>query len=348
MADDRRVGYIALRGVIDYGRGVNLIEGDRLRGAVGGMFENPNDLALNLVTFLAPTLFIIIEERRASRRLAACVIAALMLMAIVFTKSRSGFLGLVAMGAVVAYYTIRVKPGVLAAAFLAGVLALPAMPTSFWNRMDSILNGEEDQTGSREARIRLFNQGVQVFSDNPITGIGLGQFKNYIEPGVTQEKWRVTHNVWLQVASELGVFGLAIFAFLVYRAYSGSLTALRLMRRPRKKRGDTNVRDRVNPARAGPAQPVDIPMTDEERHILDINARSMIAAMVGWTVCSFFASVAFGWTFYYVLALAVAGREVLVSRRANATEPSEQPATSRNRGLFPGTPGTGVLIRPIA
>ena len=58
--------------MFDYVRGVNLVEGDRVRGAVGGMFENPNDLALNLVTFLAPTLFIIFQDRKPSRRLFAC------------------------------------------------------------------------------------------------------------------------------------------------------------------------------------------------------------------------------------------------------------------------------------
>src|SRR5919201_2643353 len=74
-------GYIAGRGVFDYVRGVNLVEGNRLRGAVGGMFENPNDLALNLVTFLAPTLFIIIQDKKASRRLFALLLATLMLAA---------------------------------------------------------------------------------------------------------------------------------------------------------------------------------------------------------------------------------------------------------------------------
>src|SRR5919197_3611902 len=124
-------GYIAGRGVFDYLRGVNLVEGDRLRGAVGGMFENPNDLALNLVTFLAPTLFIIIQDRKLTRRLFACLLALLMLAATVCTKSRSGFLGLVAMSGVVAYYTVRVKPGMIAAVFIAGLLALPVMPQSF-------------------------------------------------------------------------------------------------------------------------------------------------------------------------------------------------------------------------
>ena len=57
---------------------MNLVEGNRVRGAVGGIFENPNDLALNLVTFLAPTLFIIVQEKRTSRRLFAGALAAAM------------------------------------------------------------------------------------------------------------------------------------------------------------------------------------------------------------------------------------------------------------------------------
>src|SRR5262249_44583014 len=105
-------GYIAFRGVIDYVRGVNLVEGNRLRGAVGGMFENPNDLALNLVTFMAPALLIVFQDRKATRRLFAAALVLVMFAAIVCTKSRSGFLGLLAMGVVVLYYTARVKPGI--------------------------------------------------------------------------------------------------------------------------------------------------------------------------------------------------------------------------------------------
>jgi O-antigen ligase len=300
-------GYIGARAVFDYVRGVNLVEGDRVRGAVGGMFENPNDLALNLVTFLAPTMFIILHDRKPSRRLFACGLAVAMLAAIVCTKSRSGFLGLLAMGAVVMYYTAQVKPAAVGAVVVAGLMALPVMPESFWNRMDSIMNAEEDQTGSRAARLRLIDQGVQVFIENPITGIGAGQFKNYNAPGEV-EKWRVTHNVWLQVGAELGIAGLVTFGFLVTRAYAASFAAMRLLR-PRRRRAGPG----------GPSAPaVELHLTDEERRTLDLNAKGMLAAMVGWTVCSMFASVAFNWTFYYVLALAVAGREVLAARVAAA------------------------------
>jgi O-antigen ligase len=298
-------GYIGARAVFDYVRGVNLVEGDRVRGAVGGMFENPNDLALNLVTFLAPTLIVILHDRKPTRRLFACGLAAAMLAAIVCTKSRSGFLGLLATGVVVMYYTVRVNPMAVGAVAVAGLMALPAMPSSFWDRMDSIMNAEEDQTGSRAARLRLIDQGIQVFLENPITGIGAGQFKNYNSPDEV-EKWRVTHNVWLQVAAELGIGGLLTFAYLVLRGFTANFAAMRIMRQSRK--------------RAGPiSQPVaesDLRLTDEEWRTLDLNAKGMLAAMVGWTICSMFASVAFNWTFYYVLALSVAGRQMLAARRA--------------------------------
>jgi O-antigen ligase len=316
--------YVAGRAVLDYLRGVNLVEGDRVRGAIGGMFQNPNDLALNLVTFLAPTLFIIVQDRKPVRRMLASVFAVTMLAAIVCTKSRSGFLGLLAVCVVVGYYTIRMRPGLFVAALFAGLLALPAMPQSFWNRMDSIMNAEEDQSGSREARLRLLTQGVEVFTENPLTGVGAGQFQNYNVPGETIERWRVTHNVWLQVACDLGIFGLLTFGFLVIRSYKACFATLAALRPPRKRRAAA-ARAGGTPARTGTSPPPPA-LTDEERFTLDMNAKSMLAAMVGWTVCSMFASVAFNWTFYYVFALAVAGREIVVARRTAAAP--EQSAVS--------------------
>jgi O-antigen ligase len=316
-------GYLASRAVYDYLRGVNLTEGDRVRGAVGGMFENPNDLALNLVTFLAPTLFIIFLDKKPSRRLGAGAFAAAMLAAIVCTKSRSGFLGLVGMGAVVLYYLAKVKPALIAGVALAGLMALPVVPSSFWDRMDSIVNAEEDESGSRAARLRLIDQGIEVFLENPITGIGAGQFKNYNAPGVV-EKWRVTHNLWLQLATELGVFGLLTFAFLVVRAYASGFAALRMLRGPRRRGARAAPRGATAPPAA---RETTLDLSAEDRRILDINAKGMIAAMVGWTICAFFASVAFNWTFYYVLALAVAGREIVAARRrAAVAAPAAAPA----------------------
>lgn len=291
-------GYISVRGIFDYLRGVNLMEGNRLRGALGGFMENPNDLAMNLVVFMAPALFLMFHDRGLVRRIFAAAIVLAMAIAIVFTKSRAGFIGVGAMGLVVMYYMLRERPGVIFAVIFVGLVATPVMPSAFWDRMSSITNPDEDETGSREQRIQLYKQGLQVFAENPLTGIGAGQFENYDGEMMTT-RWRATHSVWLQVAAELGIFGLLAFGFLVWRALAACLAARRLIRGPTRKNRPAST------------------LTPDERRIVDLNAKGMLAGLAGWFVCAFFASVAFNWTFYYVLALAVAGKEIArAARRA--------------------------------
>jgi hypothetical protein len=48
---------------------------------------------------------------------------------------------------------------------------------------------------------------------------------------------------------------------------------------------------------------------------------ALSAGLIGWFVCAMFASVAYSWTFYYLLALTVAGRELIRDRLASADMP---------------------------
>src|SRR5207248_1001877 len=61
-------GYIAARAVLDYARGMNLVEDGRVGGAVGGIFGNPNDLALNMVTFMPAALMVALTRRHSILR----------------------------------------------------------------------------------------------------------------------------------------------------------------------------------------------------------------------------------------------------------------------------------------
>jgi O-antigen ligase len=317
-------GYIALRGLADYSRGVNLVEGDRLAGAVGGMFENPNDLALNLVTFMGPALFFALEDRRLARRGFALALAGIMFAAIVFTKSRSGFIGLAAMGTVVACYSLRRRPGLIFAIIFAGLVVLPMVPQSVWDRMSTITDAEAEQTGSRSQRIQLMSQGLQVFANNPLTGVGAGQFRNYDGPEMI-ERWRVTHNVWLQVAADLGIFGLVAFGFLVWRAFLSAIVTRRALAPPRRRaRGEAG-----GEAAADEAWTT---LTTADRRTLDTISKGLVAGLVGWFVCALFASVAFNWTFYLICALAVAGREIAWSRRVAPAAPVRRAGALRAAG----------------
>lgn len=285
--------YVAARTVFDYLRGINLVEGGRAGGAVGGLFGNPNDMALNMVAFLPLTIAIALGRSRGWLRLIAAVGIPFIAAAIIFSKSRGGTLGLVAMLLVLLYQVRRVRPGIAALVVAAACVTVPMLPASFTERMSSIFNPEEDPTGSREARKRLLRDGYQAFLDNPVFGLGAGQFQNYNPIGRKEEAWRETHNAVLQVASELGVVGLTIFVVLVGGGFAGAVRTATALRRAR----------RGNRTRAPVAQ-------RQRRDPLELYAAALIASLTGWLAAAMFASVAYYWTLYLVLGLATALRSI--------------------------------------
>lgn len=315
-------GYIALRGVIDYARGANLVEGGRLGGAVGGIFGNPNDLALNMVSIM-PIAAVAALSRRytVGWRLVAAAIVLLMIATVVFTKSRSGVLGLGVVLLALLVLSRSIKPAVVVGALAASLMVAPLMPATFWNRMATILDSEEDArsfTGSREARSTLLREAWDTFLEHPITGVGAGQFENYNPPG-REERWRQAHNVLLQVAADLGIFGVLALSYLIYRGIHAGLVLRRRLGPPRTRR------------RAPPLE-VQV-LSADERQQLHEHAVALSAAIIGWFVCALFASVAYSWTFYYLLALIVAARE-MVRDRVTALAPvaTRRPKTRHSVG----------------
>jgi len=306
-------GYIAGRTVLDYAQGINLVENNRVQGAVGGMFKNPNDLALNMVAVLPLAALFVFRPISPMRRGIAALAAILMLLTIVATQSRAGTLGLVAMVLVLAANIVRRKPGLVFAAALAAMLAVPLLPSSYRDRIASITDKNLDPTGSREARSILLKESYNAFLTHPLTGVGAGQFKNY-NPDDRQEAWREAHNVVLQVAAELGLGGLIIFGFLVARGFSGPIQTKRLLRR-----------FDGGGSRPDPNAP---PLDPRERDLFSSHAEVLSAALAGWFVCALFASVAYHWTFYYLLALAVVPRDYLRTRLGEA---GVQPRTAAGR-----------------
>lgn len=300
-------GYVCTRAVFDYMRGVNLVEGNRIRGAVGGFFENPNDLALNIATFMPLAFMYVKRPGPVLKRTVSAAVLVLMGLTLVFTKSRSGMVGAAAMVVVLLLVSRSLTPATMIALVVGAMVIVPIMPREFWDRMASITDQSKDPTGSREERRRLLERSWQAFLDHPVTGVGAGQFRNYRTED-QPETWRVTHNAFMQVAAEIGVVGLAAFVYLIARGLRAAWWTRRALawihRRRRTRRGWS------------PPEPED-GLIDEERRFLETHASAILAGLAGWAVCAFFASVAFHWTLYYMLALSVCARDV-VRHRAEA------------------------------
>ena len=320
------IGFIAFRAVFDYARGVNLISrGTRVRGSVGGLMENPNDLALHMVVFLPLALFMAMRPGPTLKRLFAAGLGFCMIGAIVASGSRGGFLGFAAMVVVLGVFALRQRPAAAMVGLFVVICSLPLVPDQYWRRIASITDESKDDYETSAARKRLYGEAIDAFVENPVAGVGAGQFKDY-KPYGRAEAWHETHNIWLQVASELGVLGLAVFSFLMLRAFGAVWQTRRLLARVRAAAG------RAATSRRSPPVPA---ITADEATYFDSHSAAMAASLVGFFVCGFFSSLAYGWTFYYLLALASTPRDMLRGRMPSLARRRAAPAVPIVADLAP-------------
>ena len=96
---------------------------------------------------------------------------------------------------------------------LAGIAALPLLPTSIFNRILSIFNLNDTSTSSR---FDLWAAGLEVIQREPITGAGRGAEAVRRMVKLTQmyqgrASFVHCHNIYLQIWAEMGLLGIVSF-----------------------------------------------------------------------------------------------------------------------------------------
>jgi O-antigen ligase len=183
----------------------------RLRST--GIFRDPNDLALILVVGMVIAAYWITDRVASTARIAALGGLGLFGYAFALTKSRGGLLTLIA--ALLALFHSRYgwrKTIVLSA------LTLPLVFVLFAGRQTDISASASEGTG--QERIRYWSEGLMLFRQAPLFGIGVGNF--------VEETRRVTHNSYVQCYAEMGFFGGTIF----FAAFAYALWNMHQLGRP--------------------------------------------------------------------------------------------------------------------
>lgn len=267
----------------DYQAGRLLTGGERIKGSIGGLFENPNDLALHLSTIvpLAVSLFV---GGRHIMKLVYLACSVLMIAAIICTFSRGGFLGLIAVGLVLAWKFGRKNRTLVIIVSVITLVAVVALaPAEYGGRLTSIWGG--DVTGSSSARQELFWRSVLVALRYPLLGVGMGNFH------FRSIHEQVSHNSFTQVASELGI--PAMIAYVLFM-----VTSIRRLRRI--ERETLSVKEK------------------SKFYYLSVGLQ---ASLIGYMVASFFASVAFLWYVYYLVGYAVCVSRLYATVKAKEEKP---------------------------
>lgn len=266
--------YLSISALDLYMKGEFSVESYRIAVDVGGMFGNPNEMAMHFV-MMTPLLVALglASKNHLIRGLYYCM-AVLFVAATMVTYSRGGFLGLLACSAVLVWKFGRKKrlPSTILS-IVVGLVVTLAAPGNYGLRVLSIFIPSLDPVGSAGARREGLITSIIVTLRNP-WGVGIG---NSIIFGAHDHQ---THNAFTQVSSELGLLGLV--AYLVFM---------------------------IAPFRKLGAIERTLYEADDYNWYYYL-AIGLQASIIGYMVSSFFASVAYNWFIYYLIAYAVAFRRI--------------------------------------
>lgn len=161
-----------------------------------GIFNDPNDFAMILVAGVILALYFFTDRSAGLLRWLGLALAGLFGFAIYGTQSRGGLLALVA----ALLSLCHARWGWKRSAVIAAV-ALPVLLVAFKGRMTNLDDAMGDGTG--HSRVELWSEGLQLFKQRPLFGIGMGNY--------SEEVGQPAHNSFIHAFAELGIFGGALF-----------------------------------------------------------------------------------------------------------------------------------------
>ena len=223
-------------------------------GLLGSFMGDGNDFALMLNVALPFAIVLArVDANRWVRRLMFASVL-MMIVSIIATASRGGFLGLVA-GALALVAVWRPSRGFYTKLAAAGALALflvflfaPGVWEKKFAEQFSIENNpmfsrvaelnKYDKDESAQGRFDAWKASIQMYLDNPVLGIGAGAFDTaygtlYKPKDAIAANWRAAHSVYFQVLGELGTLGIVGLFLMIGMPVSAAL------RIRRNRRGDS-------------------------------------------------------------------------------------------------------------
>lgn len=264
---------LSIGAINDYRLGRFVVGEERVAGVVGGMFGNPNDLALHLVTMIPLAVGLLLSTRNLLAKPFYALCALLMVGGVIASFSRGAFIGLLGASMVLAWKLGRRNRFLMLVLIGAFVVALVALaPGEYAERISSI--GSVSRDASSSSRRDLLVRSIIVAIANPVFGVGMGNFH------IVSIRELVSHNAYTQVAAEMGLAAMFIYIMLL-------VVPIRRLRL---------IEDATYETRRG-----------SRIYYLSV---ALQASLVAYMLSSFFGSVAYQFYVYYLIGYAVALRRI--------------------------------------
>ncbi len=194
----------------------------------GGMSsEDPNTFAMNVLVafFIAGSLLISFKSLLIRSAFILCIIT--FSLSLVFSFSRSSLVALF-LGAAFFFWSRRKEfqwKWVFVFMLIMGVAVAPFIPQEYYDRIATLGDIGTTQDVSLRRRMAYHFIGLDLISKSPIFGVGPGNFPHYF----TSQEFRYVadtfgharrlHNMFLSVASEMGLFGLGCMLVIIATSF---------------------------------------------------------------------------------------------------------------------------------
>ena len=193
-------------------------------GRVYGFFDNPNNFAELLAMLIPLDLALFLNAKTWRGKLWSAVALIPCVAAIGYTYGRASWIGLaLAVVIFLAFQNWRLVPVII----VLGLLAIPLLPETIYNRILTIGNMEDSSTRYRFA---IWEATGNLMRDYWYRGVGLGNdvmskvFEQY--PTMYDGNYPIhTHNNYLQMWGETGILGLISYLALLLSQLKGSIRA---------------------------------------------------------------------------------------------------------------------------
>lgn len=188
---------------------------DRLVGSTsaGG---DPNTLAATLASSIPLFVAVAVYYKNLLKRTFWIFGALSMIPLVGITGSRSG---IIALGAVIGvglmYTRHRVAALLMAVVLLLGVWTM--LPDQYKVRYETLGNVTENVDEVSSGRWHIWKTGLRMIAERPVLGIGAGAFLWAHSSGdFGASRWLESHNLYIQLAAEMGIFGFVAWFLFLY------------------------------------------------------------------------------------------------------------------------------------
>lgn len=227
-----------------WGSSTNIGNWEEMSRLAGSPYDiiNPNGLGFLVVTTL-PLLHYICNPTTFLRKVIWAAIGLAMCYALILSASRSSFLGLVVL-VLIAIWRSKHRAPLFVMAGIVAVVSFGLMNDLQRDRYVSIFSHDARGSATAEGRMSGLTADLEVAMRHPLFGHGLGTSReanaNY------RGEDRPSHNLYTEVAQELGFIGLAIFLSIIWAFVRGCYRARQVVASVGKDNPDLDFLDKLS------------------------------------------------------------------------------------------------------